>query len=56
MAERQSPIPAAVHVRVSSDRQDFDLSVAVRLRTLQDYAERNGFIIVRQYIALQERG
>ena len=37
--------PAALYARVSSDRQDVDLSVAAQLRALRDYAERHGLRI-----------
>ena len=33
-------IPAALCSRVSSDRQDVDLSVAAQLRALQDHAKK----------------
>ena len=33
----------ALYARVSSDRQDVDLSVTAQLRALRDYAERNGY-------------
>ncbi len=56
MTDRQTPITAAVYARVSSDRQDVDLSVAAQLRALRDYAERNGFVIVRQYVDEAESG
>ena len=56
MTDRQHPTPAAVYARVSSDRQDVDLSVAAQLRALREYAERNGFIIVRQYVDEAESG
>ncbi|MCY4449958.1 MAG: recombinase family protein, partial [Chloroflexi bacterium] len=56
MTERQTPTAAAVYARVSSDRQDVDLSVAAQLRALREYAERNGFIIVRQYVDEAESG
>ena len=42
--------PAALYARVSSDRQDVDLSVAAQLRALRDYAERNGYLVFREYI------
>ena len=32
----QPPTPAALYVRVSSDRQDVDLSVSCQLRALKD--------------------
>ena len=34
--------PAALYARVSSDRQDVDLSVAAQLRALRDHAHKNG--------------
>ena len=34
--------PAALYARVSSDRQDVDLSVSAQLRALKDYARANG--------------
>jgi DNA invertase Pin-like site-specific DNA recombinase len=43
----QPPTPAALYARVSSDRQDVDLSVAVQLRALRDYAENNGHSAVQ---------
>ena len=33
--------PAALYARVSSDRQDVDLSVSAQLRALKDYARAN---------------
>ena len=43
-------MPAALYARVSSDRQDVDLSVAAQLRALRDYAEKNGYLAVREYV------
>ena len=37
--------PAALYARVSSDRQDVDLSVAAQLRALRDYAKSNGYSV-----------
>ena len=56
MYEAQEPTTAALYARVSSDRQDVDLSVSAQLRALRDYAERNGYIIVREYIDEAESG
>ena len=39
--------PAALYARVSSDRQDVDLSVAAQMRALRDYAERNSYSVDR---------
>ena len=48
--------PAALYARVSSDRQDVDLSVAAQLRALRDHADRNGYLVVREYIDEAESG
>ena len=49
MIERHDYTPAALYARVSSDRQDVDLSVAAQLRALRDHAQKNGYIVVREY-------
>ena len=56
MSKRQDLIPAALYARVSSDRQDVDLSVAAQLRALRDYAEKNGYLAVREYVDEAESG
>ena len=48
--------PAALYARVSSDRQDVDLSVAAQLRALRDYAEKNGYLVAREYVDEAESG
>ena len=48
--------PVALYARVSSDRQDVDLSVAAQLRALRDYAEKNGYIVAREYVDEAESG
>ena len=48
--------PVALYARVSSDRQDVDLSVAAQLRALRDYADRNGYVVAREYIDEAESG
>ena len=50
MSERPEPTPAALCTRVSSDRQDVDLSVAAQLRALRDYARENGYVVAREYV------
>ena len=50
MNERYDPTPAALYARVSSDRQDVDLSVAAQLRALSDYARKNGYLVAREYV------
>ena len=56
MTEGTEPRPAALYARVSSDRQDVDLSVAGQLRALRDYAEKNGYVVVREYVDEAESG
>ena len=56
MSQRYDLIPAALYARVSSDRQDVDLSVAAQLRALRDYAEKNGYLVVREYVDEAESG
>ena len=56
MNDRLDLIPAALYARVSSDRQDVDLSVAAQLRALRDYAERNGYLVAREYVDEAESG
>ncbi len=46
----------ALYARVSSERQDVDLSVAAQLRALRDFAAKNGSVIAREYIDEAERG
>ncbi len=48
--------PVALYARVSSDRQDVDLSVAAQLRALRDHAGKNGYLVVREYIDEAESG
>ena len=50
MNERLDLIPVALYARVSSDRQDVDLSVAAQLRALRDYARANGYTVAREYV------
>ncbi len=56
MNAKNTYTPAAVYARVSSDRQDVDLSVAAQLRALRDYAQKNNYAIVREYVDEAESG
>jgi len=47
---------AAIYARVSSDKQDVDLSISGQLRNLRDYAVRNGYDIVKEFIDEAESG
>ena len=48
--------PAALYARVSSDKQDVDLSVSAQLRALKDYARANGYSVAREYVDEAESG
>ena len=48
--------PAALYARVSSDRQDVDLSVSAQLRALRHYAKANGYSAAREYVDEAESG
>ncbi len=56
MNQQTTLVPAALYARVSSDRQDVDLSVAAQLRALRDYAEKNGYSVAREYVDEAESG
>ena len=56
MSNRHDYTPVALYARVSSDRQDVDLSVAAQLRALRDHARKNDYIIVREYVDEAESG
>ena len=42
--------PAAIYARVSTERQDADLSISAQLKELRKYAKNNGYIVVREYV------
>ena len=48
--------PAALYARVSSERQDVDLSVSAQLRALKEYAKANGYSVAREYVDEAESG
>ena len=56
MKQQNDPTPAALYARVSSNRQDVDLSVSAQLRALRGYAETNGYIVAREYVDEAESG
>ena len=56
MQQPTESMPGALYARVSSGRQDVDLSVAAQLRALRHYAERNGYVVAREYIDEAESG
>ncbi|MDO8688570.1 MAG: recombinase family protein, partial [Dehalococcoidia bacterium] len=52
----KEPKMAALYARVSSDRQDTDLSLSAQLRALREYATRNGHQVVREFVDEAESG
>ena len=56
MNQTNDHTPVALYARVSSDRQDVDLSVAAQMRALRDYAERNDYLVAREYVDEAESG
>ena len=56
MSNKHDATPAALYARVSSERQDVDLSVAAQLRALRDYAHKNGYLVVREFVDEAESG
>lgn len=47
---------AVIYARVSSERQDVDLSISAQLHALQDYANKNGHHVVREFVDEAESG
>ncbi len=46
----------ALYTRVSSDRQNIDLSITAQLKALREYASHNGYTVVKEYIDEAESG
>jgi DNA invertase Pin-like site-specific DNA recombinase len=52
----EETMKVVVYARVSSERQDTDLSISAQLRALREYASRNGHIVVKEYVDEAESG
>ncbi len=46
----------AIYARVSSEKQDIDLSISAQLKALREYASRNSHIVVKEYVDEAESG
>ncbi|MBN1188581.1 MAG: recombinase family protein [Dehalococcoidales bacterium] len=46
----------AIYARVSSERQDVDLSISAQVKALRNYASNNGFAVVKEYVDEAESG
>ncbi len=47
---------AVLYARVSSDKQDTDLSLSAQLKALRGYAERNNYLVVKEFVDEAESG
>ena len=47
---------AVIYARVSSEKQDVDLSISAQLKALRDYATRNNYQVVREFVDEAESG
>ena len=45
-----------IYARVSSDRQDVDLSISAQLKALREYAARNGYFVAKEFVDEAESG
>ena len=46
----------AIYARVSSDKQDVDLSISAQLKALRDYALKHEHTTVREFVDEAESG
>jgi len=46
----------ALYARVSSDKQDVDLSISSQLKALREYATRNRYEVVKEFVDEAESG
>jgi DNA invertase Pin-like site-specific DNA recombinase len=47
---------AALYARVSSEKQDVDLSITAQLKAMREYCTKNGYEIVKEYVDEAESG
>ena len=52
----RSGMNVAIYARVSSDRQEVDLSISSQLRSLREYAERHDYLITQEFVEEAESG
>ena len=53
---KKEAVTAAIYARVSSDKQDVDLSISAQLRALREFAGRNNYPIAREFVDEAESG
>jgi len=47
---------AGIYARVSSDKQDTDLSISAQLKALREFATRKGYRVVKEFVDEAESG
>ncbi|MBN2238666.1 MAG: recombinase family protein, partial [Dehalococcoidales bacterium] len=47
---------AVIYARVSSERQDVDLSISAQVKALRNYASSNGYAVIKEFIDEAESG
>jgi len=53
---RGTTMKVALYARVSSEKQDIELSISTQLKALREFAVRNGHVVVREYVDEAESG
>ena len=56
MRQKGTQMKVVLYARVSSDKQDTDLSIAAQLKALREYAAKNGHQVVREFVDESESG
>jgi site-specific DNA recombinase len=51
-----TPKRVVIYARVSSDRQDVDLSITAQLKALREYASKHGYTIIKEFVDEAESG
>jgi site-specific DNA recombinase len=54
--DQEGIMRAVLYGRVSSDKQDVDLSISAQLKNLREYAARNGYKVIREFVDEAESG
>lgn len=47
---------AVIYARVSSDKQDVDLSISAQLKAVREYAAKNSYAVIREFVDEAESG
>lgn len=47
---------AALYARVSSEKQEVDLSISAQIKAIREYAHNNGYYVVKEFVDETESG